>query len=114
MSNAQTLLTPREQQVFSLIGEGKGNKEIAADLKLSPWTVADHRKSLCRKLGVRSTAELIRLAVAEALRRETHTFPRAGLEMQTLRHPSEGTSSLHQHHRGIPPLSRGYLLAQWW
>lgn len=56
---AAMLLTPREAQVLRLIGEGKTSKEIAAELGVSVDTIANHRKSICRKLGVHSTAELV-------------------------------------------------------
>jgi DNA-binding CsgD family transcriptional regulator len=55
-------LTPREMDVFQLLGQGKTSKEISVLLQLSTGTVSNHRKSLRRKLGVHSTAELIRCA----------------------------------------------------
>jgi len=54
-------LTPREREVLALIGEGRTTKEIAAQLKVSPETVGNHRKNICRKLGAHSTAELASL-----------------------------------------------------
>ena len=52
-------LTPREREIYRLIGRGKTSKEIAAALNLSVQTVANHRKNICSKLGVHSTAELV-------------------------------------------------------
>ncbi len=52
-------LTAREKQVLRLVGEGKTNREIAAALQISAWTVANHRKHICAKLGVHSTAGLV-------------------------------------------------------
>ena len=52
-------LTPRERQVLDLIGRGKTTKEIATILNLSTGTVGNHRKSICRKWDVHSTAELV-------------------------------------------------------
>jgi DNA-binding CsgD family transcriptional regulator len=52
-------LTPREQQILNLIGEGKTTKEIATTLNLSTETVGNHRKALCRKLDAHSTAALV-------------------------------------------------------
>lgn len=63
MRESRSLLSQREGQILNEIAAGKTTKEIAALLGLSPWTVADHRKSLCRKLGARSTAELIRFGI---------------------------------------------------
>ena len=59
-------LTDREFEVFELLGQGKTNKEIAQQLHLSHKTVETHRLSICRKLKLRSTAELIRYAIQYA------------------------------------------------
>jgi DNA-binding NarL/FixJ family response regulator len=62
-----TLLTPREQSVVQLIAEGHTNRSISTVLKLSVKTVETHRASAMRKLGVSSTAELVRYAFARSL-----------------------------------------------
>ena len=54
-----TLLTPRQQQILNLIGNGKSTKDIAAILNLSISTIGNHRKGICRKLDIHSTAELV-------------------------------------------------------
>jgi DNA-binding CsgD family transcriptional regulator len=54
-----TALSARELEILALIGSGNSTKEIAAMLSLSCHTVADHRKNICHKLGVHSTAELV-------------------------------------------------------
>ncbi len=59
-------LTPRESEILRLVGQAKANREIASILNLSVHTVGNHRKQICRKLGIHTTAEL----VAYALRRE--------------------------------------------
>jgi diguanylate cyclase (GGDEF)-like protein len=51
-------LTPREQEVFTMLLDGKAPKEIAFTLKVSYDTVGFHKKNLYRKLGVQSRAEL--------------------------------------------------------
>lgn len=56
-------LTARELQVLSLVGEGKTSKEIARVLSVSVDTIANHRKHICRKLNIHSTAELVAFAV---------------------------------------------------
>jgi DNA-binding CsgD family transcriptional regulator len=56
-------LTDREFEVFQLIGQGKGTKEIAAQLGLSPKTVEVHRLNIKQKLKLQTAAELIRYAV---------------------------------------------------
>jgi DNA-binding NarL/FixJ family response regulator len=55
-------LTDREFEVFQLLGEARSNREIAAQLHLSPKTVETHRLNLMRKLKARNTAELMRFA----------------------------------------------------
>ena len=57
------LFTTRELEVFKLLAQGKTSKEIADHLNLRVTTVATHRKNICRKLGVHSTAGLICHAV---------------------------------------------------
>ena len=52
-------LTSREQQVFDLVGKGKTTKETATILNLSTSTVSNHRKSICSKWDVHSTAEQV-------------------------------------------------------
>jgi DNA-binding CsgD family transcriptional regulator len=65
-------LTARETEVLTLIGQGKTTKEIAALLSISVQTVGNHRKQLCRKLDLHTTAEIASYAAhhsAELLRR---------------------------------------------
>lgn len=52
-------ITKREQDVFELLMKGKTNKQIAAQLKISDFTVRDHVSSLLRKANVASRMELI-------------------------------------------------------
>jgi DNA-binding NarL/FixJ family response regulator len=60
-------LTPRQREVLQLVAEGKSTKEISAALKISPKTVEFHRNSLMDELGVRTTAELTRYALARGI-----------------------------------------------
>jgi DNA-binding CsgD family transcriptional regulator len=62
----RTNLTARERQILELIGGGRSTKEIACALGISVWTVASHRKRICGKLGVHTTAELVALSSAES------------------------------------------------
>ncbi len=55
-------LTARESQILRLIGKGLTSKQIADRLGLSIDTVGNHRKHICRKLGLHSTAELVAYA----------------------------------------------------
>jgi PAS domain S-box-containing protein len=62
--NASTQgLSPREREVVAYLAQGLSSKQIARLLKLSPRTVEMHRGRLLRKLGVRSTAQLLALLV---------------------------------------------------
>ena len=56
-------LTPREQLVVKLVAEGNSNKSISCMLDLSVKTTEAHRAAAMRKLGVNSTAGLVRYAV---------------------------------------------------
>jgi two-component system response regulator NreC len=60
-------LTNREREVFQLVVEGKTNAEIAEILFISGKTVDNHRTRLMEKLGVHSTAELVRYAARHKL-----------------------------------------------
>ncbi len=51
-------LTPREEEIFTMLLSGKAPKEIAYTLKISYYTVLFHQKNLYRKLGIQSRAEL--------------------------------------------------------
>jgi DNA-binding NarL/FixJ family response regulator len=55
-------LTKRELEVLKLVGKAMTNKEIAKELYISDQTVSVHRKNIMRKLGVSSTAGLIKMA----------------------------------------------------
>ncbi|MFB1498130.1 MULTISPECIES: response regulator transcription factor [unclassified Thiocapsa] len=61
-------LTPKEREVLEAIVSGNTNKAIAGTLELNVRTVETHRANLMHKLGVHSTADLVRLALACRLR----------------------------------------------
>jgi two-component system response regulator FixJ len=56
-------LTPRQRQVLAGIVRGQANKTIAWDLGLSVRTIEDYRAQLLERLGVRCTAEAIRIGL---------------------------------------------------
>ncbi|MEH0885520.1 LuxR C-terminal-related transcriptional regulator [Enterobacter sp. UNJFSC 003] len=53
-------LTAREHEVLTVLMEGLSNKEVAAQLNLSPRTVEAHRASALAKLGVTSLVQASR------------------------------------------------------
>jgi FixJ family two-component response regulator len=59
-------LTLRERQVLGLVNSGLMNKQVAGELGLSEITVKLHRGTMMKKMGLRTLADLVR--VAEALR----------------------------------------------
>jgi len=58
-ASERRLLSDREREVLELVASGRTNREIAARLFLSPYTVKDHASTLYRKLGARNRAEAI-------------------------------------------------------
>jgi DNA-binding NarL/FixJ family response regulator len=67
VSDPIDLLTSREREVLQLIAEGKTNKEIAAALNLSIYTVDAHRGRVMEKLNLHSTGEIVRFAMRNGL-----------------------------------------------
>lgn len=67
VEDSYELLTLREREILHLLAEGKSNKEIAASLNLSPYTVETHRRNLQEKLNLHGFAELILYAVRKGV-----------------------------------------------
>ena len=65
--DSDELLTNREREIFQLVAEGKANKEIAALLNLSPYTVDTHRTRILQKLNLHSIPELVLYAVRKGI-----------------------------------------------
>lgn len=64
------VLTARELEVLSLIGEGLRSKDIAAKLSRSVSTVEGHRERIGQKLSIHDRAELFLMARTAGLRLE--------------------------------------------
>lgn len=62
VSPAVAALTPREKQVFSCIGQGASNREIAEQLYLSEGTVKNHVTNVLSRLGLRDRTQAALLA----------------------------------------------------
>jgi len=52
-------LTPREQEILTMIGQGLTTKQIARDLAISPKTVEFHRGHLLKKFEANTMAEVV-------------------------------------------------------
>ena len=61
-------LTPREGEVLTHVIAGRLNKQIAADLGTVEKTVKLHRGRMMRKMGVRTVADLVRVAERAGIR----------------------------------------------
>jgi DNA-binding NarL/FixJ family response regulator len=59
---AKNRLSPREQEIVSLVAKGFPNKSIAIILNISPCTVATHIRRIFDKLDAKSRAEMVALA----------------------------------------------------
>ena len=67
IEDSYELLTTREREVLQLLAEGKSNKEVAAVLNLSLYTVETHRGNILQKLNLHSGAELILYAIRKGV-----------------------------------------------
>jgi FixJ family two-component response regulator len=56
------MLTPREREVMTHVVAGRLNKQIAGDLGTVEKTIKVHRSRVMEKMGVRTVADLVRLA----------------------------------------------------
>ena len=65
--NPFTLLSAGEREALQLLAEGLNVKEISAKLGCSAKTVETHRKSIMKKINIKSIAGLTRYAVKEGL-----------------------------------------------
>jgi DNA-binding CsgD family transcriptional regulator len=53
------ILTKRELQIVMLVAEGRVNKQIAGQLRISEWTVSTHLRRIFAKLNVDSRAAMV-------------------------------------------------------
>ena len=60
-------LTTREFQIFTLLSKGLNANDIAAEISLSPKTVANYATQIKTKLGVKNHSELVHLAMQHDL-----------------------------------------------
>lgn len=60
-------LTPREQEVLTLIAQGLSNVEIGEQLVISAKTVDRHRENIMRKLNLHNRVDLVKYALRKGL-----------------------------------------------
>ena len=71
-------LTPMELKIAQLVASGLSNKDVAAQVWVSPRTVAFHLRNVFAKAGITSRGELARLDLAY------HAPPRGAATWQNL------------------------------
>lgn len=68
----QIKITRRDQQVLNLLVQGCSNKEIAAQLAISPRTVKQHLRTLFLRAGIKQGRKRVILATAAFEKEHTH------------------------------------------
>src|SRR5262249_52091612 len=66
-SGGPEALTARELEVLTLMGQGRGNAEIAAALAIAPRTAKVHVQNILSKLGATNRTEAVSIAVKQNL-----------------------------------------------
>jgi len=74
-ARAQSILSPREQEIARMVAEGYPNKTIAAVLDISIWTVCTHLRRVFAKLGVGSRAAMVARLLEDGLLSQTFRAP---------------------------------------
>jgi DNA-binding response OmpR family regulator len=85
-------LTPKEEIVLTRVCEGWKNQQIARDLKCSEGSVKSTLQKLFKKLGVRTRAQVVRMAFENA-------FP----HIQDV--PPSSSLAVQMHDSGVPPVT---------
>ena len=71
-------LTPREQHILQLVGDGLRAREIAGVLGITTKTVENHKQRIFSKLGVQNQAHAVTLAVRAGLLSPVHELRASG------------------------------------
>jgi len=67
LKDSYDLLTDREKEILQLLAEGRSNKDVAAMLNLSVYTVETHRTRIMQKLDLHSAVDIVMYAVRKKL-----------------------------------------------
>ncbi len=67
VDEADSVLTARQREILHLLAEGKSMKEVAAILNVAVRTVAFHKYRIMELLNIKTSAELVRFAVAQGI-----------------------------------------------
>ena len=67
VSTRLSTLTPREREILKFVSMGLSAKEISAKLKISTWTVTNHKANIMAKLDIHNQVGLTRFAVSTGL-----------------------------------------------
>jgi DNA-binding NarL/FixJ family response regulator len=76
MSLNKIKITQRDEQVLRLLVQGCSNKEIAAQLKISPRTVKQHLRTLFLRAGIRDGRKRVKLATAMFMKEQMESCNR--------------------------------------
>ena len=60
LNKKEKVLTPKEEQIVTLIVKGESSADILEKLYVSPNTLKTHKKNIFRKLEINSTTELVK------------------------------------------------------
>lgn len=60
-------LTARQREILVLLADGRSTRHIANELNISMKTVEFHKANITRKLGVHTTSDLIKFALAQGI-----------------------------------------------
>lgn len=67
LPSGYTRLSEREREILTLIAQGRSNQQIAEQLHITPSTVQTHRAHILEKLGLQTTADIVKYAVQHGL-----------------------------------------------
>ncbi|KQV28895.1 LuxR family transcriptional regulator [Rhizobium sp. Root1203] len=71
-------ITAREREILALLAAGRSNRDIAQSLRISEATAETHRKKIKKKLGIATTAGLVRFAIDNGLASPEADIPTTG------------------------------------